>query len=96
MNIAVLFAGGVGSRMKAGTVPKQFLEIHGKPVIVHTLELFSSTRRSMRSRWLFCPSARAELEKLIRRFDIEKVRWVVNGGSTGQESRHNALKAVRG
>ncbi|MGO1590528.1 MAG: IspD/TarI family cytidylyltransferase [Ancrocorticia sp.] len=94
MNIAVLFAGGVGSRMKAGTVPKQFLEIHGKPVIVHTLELFEHHPEIDAIAVAILPSARAELEKLIRRFDIEKVRWVVDGGATGQESRHNALKAV--
>lgn len=94
MNIAVLFAGGVGSRMKAGTVPKQFLEIHGKPVIVHTLELFEHHPQIDAIAVAILPSARLELEKLIRRFDIEKVRWIVEGGSTGQESRHNALKAV--
>ena len=39
MNIAIIFAGGSGVRMGAG-VPKQFLEINGKPVIIHTLQLF--------------------------------------------------------
>ena len=39
MNIAIVFAGGSGVRMGAG-VPKQFLEINGKPIIVHTLQLF--------------------------------------------------------
>ena len=39
MNIAIIFAGGSGVRMGAG-VPKQFLEINGKPIIVHTLQLF--------------------------------------------------------
>ena len=42
MNIAVLFAGGVGSRMRSKDVPKQFLEIHGKPIIVRTAELFQN------------------------------------------------------
>ena len=40
MNIAIIFAGGSGVRMGAG-VPKQFLEINGKPIIIHTLQLFS-------------------------------------------------------
>ena len=39
MNIAVIFAGGSGVRMGAG-IPKQFLEINGQPIIVHTLKLF--------------------------------------------------------
>lgn len=39
MNIAIIFAGGSGVRMGAG-VPKQFLEINGKPIIIHTLQIF--------------------------------------------------------
>ena len=38
MNIAVIFAGGVGSRMHSKEKPKQFLNMHGKPIIVHTME----------------------------------------------------------
>lgn len=43
MNIAVIFAGGIGSRMKSKTKPKQFLLMHGKPIIIHTLELFEGS-----------------------------------------------------
>ena len=39
MNIAIIFAGGVGQRM-GSNVPKQFLEVYGKPIIIHTLEKF--------------------------------------------------------
>ena len=39
---AVIFAGGTGSRMKNTTKPKQFLELHGKPIIIHTLEHFEN------------------------------------------------------
>ncbi len=42
MNIAVVFAGGIGSRMKSKSKPKQFLLMHGKPIIIHTLELFEA------------------------------------------------------
>ena len=38
MNIGVIFAGGVGSRMRSKEIPKQFLNVHGKPIIIHTLE----------------------------------------------------------
>ena len=41
MNIAIIFAGGSGVRMGAG-IPKQFLEINGKPILVHTLQLFQN------------------------------------------------------
>ncbi len=40
MNVAIIFAGGVGRRMNSGGTPKQFLELHGKPIIIHTLEVF--------------------------------------------------------
>ena len=40
MNIAVIFAGGTGQRMNTKSLPKQFLEVHGKPIIVYTLETF--------------------------------------------------------
>ena len=42
MNIAVIFAGGVGTRMHAKDKPKQFLMVHGKPIIVHTIEVFQA------------------------------------------------------
>ena len=42
MNIAVIFAGGVGSRMHSKERPKQFLEMYNKPIIVHTLEHFQN------------------------------------------------------
>lgn len=94
MNIAVIFAGGVGSRMGSGVVPKQFLEINGKPVIVHTLELFESHPEIDAVVVSILPEGRKTLEKLIRRFELEKIRWIVDGGSTGQESRHRALQAI--
>ena len=42
MNIAVIFAGGTGERMHTKDRPKQFLMIHGKPIIVHTIEHFQN------------------------------------------------------
>ncbi len=40
MNVAVIFAGGTGQRMNTKVTPKQFLEVHGKPIIIYTLEQF--------------------------------------------------------
>ena len=42
MNIAVIFAGGSGTRMNSKDKPKQFLLVHGKPIIVHTIEVFQN------------------------------------------------------
>lgn len=43
MNIALIFAGGTGQRMNTRSVPKQFLKLHGKPLIVYTLEQLKIT-----------------------------------------------------
>ena len=42
MNIAVIFAGGAGKRMNTHAKPKQFLEMHGKPILIYTLEHFEN------------------------------------------------------
>ena len=42
MNIGVIFAGGVGKRMNSRVKPKQFIDVYGKPIIIHTLELFEN------------------------------------------------------
>ena len=55
-NIAAIFAGGIGSRMNSRALPKQFLEIHGKPILIHTWRSSSSTPRSMGSRWRPMPT----------------------------------------
>jgi 2-C-methyl-D-erythritol 4-phosphate cytidylyltransferase len=93
-NIAVVFAGGIGSRMNSHALPKQFLEIHGKPILIHTLEKFEDHPEIDAIALATHPDWRPLTEKLIRRHEITKVRWIVNGGETGQESRHKALRAV--
>ena len=46
MNIAVIFAGGTGTRMQTKNKPKQFLMVHGKPIIVHTIEKFEKHKQN--------------------------------------------------
>lgn len=94
MNVAVIFAGGVGVRMNARSLPKQFLEINGKPIIIHTLERFETHPDIDAVAIANHPDYHDHLGKLLRRYELTKVRWVVDGGSTGQQSRHNALAAV--
>lgn len=93
MNIGVIFAGGVGSRMHSKDIPKQFLEIYNKPIMIHTLEHFEA-----------CPDIDAiavvcvegwidHLRDLLYKYRIEKVRKIIPGGSTGQLSIFNGLYA---
>ncbi|WP_018156987.1 IspD/TarI family cytidylyltransferase [Demetria terragena] len=92
--VAVIFAGGIGSRMNSQAQPKQFLEIHGKPIIVHTLEHFEEHPEVDAIAIAILPEGRDHLERLVRRHELSKVRWIVDGGATGQQSRHAALVAV--
>jgi 2-C-methyl-D-erythritol 4-phosphate cytidylyltransferase len=94
MNIAVIFAGGSGTRMNSCSKPKQFLELHGKPIIIYTLELFDN-HQDIDGIVVVCVEPWIPfLNKLLKKFDISKVVEVVPGGSTGQESIYNGLSAV--
>lgn len=94
MNIAIIFAGGMGTRMNSRALPKQFLEINGKPIIIHTLEHFENHPDIDGIAIAILADYREQLDRLLKRYEIEKVKWVVGGGETGQVSRHRALAAV--
>ena len=91
MNIAIIFAGGTGSRMNTRTMPKQFLELHGKPILVYTLEQFENHPDIdgiilvILKEWIeYC-------HDLITKFKLEKVRDVVSGGENALKSQRNGL-----
>lgn len=90
MNIAIIFAGGAGVRMGAG-IPKQFLEINGKPIIVHTLDLFENHPEIDKIYMSVLKDYIPYMKKLINKFNINKVAGIVAGGETGQDSIYNAL-----
>ena len=94
MNIALIFAGGVGSRMNTKSRPKQFLELRGKPVIIYTLELFDNHKDIDGIVVVCIESWIPFLEKMIRKFEISKVLKIVPGGDTGQLSIYNGLCAA--
>lgn len=94
MNIAVIFAGGVGSRMHSKDTPKQFLEIHGKPIIIHTLEVFEYHPQIDAIVVACVESGIGHLKELIARFNLKKVCKIVPGGASGQESIYNGLCAA--
>lgn len=94
MNIAIIFAGGVGVRMGAG-IPKQFLEINGKPIIVHTLDLFENHPEIDKIYMSVLEDYIPYMKKLAKKFDITKIASIVAGGETGQDSIYNALSKAR-
>lgn len=94
-NIAVIFAGGVGSRMRTKTKPKQFLDIHEKPIIIHTIEKFQNHPEidaivvSCIKDWI------GYLATLVRQYHLDKVKKIVPGGETGQGSIYHGLCAAK-
>ncbi|HFR3977891.1 TPA: 2-C-methyl-D-erythritol 4-phosphate cytidylyltransferase [Streptococcus suis] len=91
---AIIFAGGSGSRMKTTTKPKQFLELHGKPIIIHTIEHFEN-HPLVDQIVIVCIEGWIEyLETLLSKFQIRKVIKIVPGGETGQMSIFNGLSAI--
>lgn len=95
MNIAVIFAGGVGSRMHSKGRPKQFLEMYNKPIIIHTLEHFQNHPMIDAIVVVCIESWISYLNELLYKFRIEKVKKVVPGGETGQLSIYHGLKAAK-
>ena len=92
--LAIIFAGGSGVRMGAGK-PKQFLEIDGRPIIIHTLDIFED-HPAVDEIYIACKADYiSKLKKLVRRYDITKVKAIVAGGTTALGSAYNALQAAR-
>ena len=91
MNTVLSFAGGTGQRMNSKTLPKQFLELHGKPIIIYTLEQFDNHPQVDGIVVVCLDGWHDYLKKQLRKFDIEKVKAIVSGGETGQESIFNGL-----
>ncbi len=95
MNIAIVFAGGVGSRMHSKQRPKQFLEMYKRPIIIHTLEHFEK-HPEIDAIVVVCVEGWTDyLQGLLYQFRMEKVKRVVTGGTTGQLSIYNGLVAAR-
>lgn len=93
-NVGIIFAGGSGARMGSG-IPKQFIEVNGKPIIIHTLEIFEEHTK-IDEIYVACREDYIKkLQKLVKRFMLSKVIKIVPGGSTGQDSIYNALCAAK-
>jgi len=95
MNVALIFAGGSGTRMKSNGIPKQFLEINGAPIIIRTMEHFEN-HPEIDAICVVCIESWIErLRKYISRFELHKVISIVPGGKNGQESIRNGLFSIR-
>jgi len=94
MNVALIIAGGKGERLKQD-VPKQFLHIDDKPVIIYTLEAFQQ-HPSIDAILVVCLDGWHEiLRAYAKQYKITKLNWVVPGGATGHDSIHNGLVELK-
>ena len=91
MNIAIVFAGGSGVRMGAG-IPKQFLEINGKPIIIHTLQLFQYHNEIDKIYLAVLEDYIDYMRVLVEEYHLTKVVCIMPGGSTAQDPIYGELK----
>jgi 2-C-methyl-D-erythritol 4-phosphate cytidylyltransferase len=91
MNLAIIFAGGQGTRLNGFNTPKQFIEVLGKPLLIHTLNIFQEHAEIDGIYLAISAEHREYTRKLIEDHNISKVKAIVDGGETAQDSIFNAL-----
>ncbi len=94
MNYAIILAAGVGQRMRSGGMPKQFLKLMGKPIIIYTLEKFEDCQEIDKV-IVVCHSAYTDLmEELVSIYKLKKIESIVIGGKNRQSSLKAGLQNV--
>jgi 2-C-methyl-D-erythritol 4-phosphate cytidylyltransferase len=95
MNIVLIFAGGSGIRMNNSAKPKQFLQLYGKEIIIHTIDNFEKYPDIDAIAVVCIESWIPYFKDILIKFNIKKVKWVIPGGSDGQDSIYNGLSAIQ-
>lgn len=93
MNIALIFAGGVGKRMGL-TIPKQFIEVEGKPIIVHTIELFEHNDAIDEIFLVIVDGYLEYMEDLIKKYNLTKIKGICKSGNSALDSIYNGLVEI--
>lgn len=94
MPIAMILAGGTGSRVGADR-PKQFIEVCGKPIVAHTIELYQEYPDIEAIEIVCCEDWIDYLEKVVENQGYSKVKWLVKGGSNFQNSVINGMNYLK-
>ena len=89
-NYLILLAGGVGKRM-GGEIPKQFMEVNGKPIIVYSIENFQRNDKIEKIVVVCLKEWIGYLEKIVEKYKLTKVEWIIEGGNTGHDSIRNGI-----
>lgn len=93
MVVALLTAAGSGTRMHQD-IPKQFIHVDNKPVIIHTMKVFQEHPSIDAIMVVTLESWSAVLWAYAKQFNITKLKWVITGGETGQDSIRNGLEEL--
>lgn len=93
MNIAVVLAGGIGSRMRSDGFPKQYVEVKGKPVLLYTLEKFQSCADVSHIIVVAHGQWEEKILHWVKEYGIDKFSGIAHQGSSRQESVYNGLQA---
>lgn len=92
MNFAVILAGGNGIRMEGYPVPKQFINLGTRPIIIHTLEKFEYNINIDRILIVMNPDWVEYTTIILKNYNFNKIDTIIEGGKTRQQSSYNALK----
>jgi len=95
VNIALIFAGGAGQRMNTKSKPKQFLDLHGKPIIIYTLEHFQNHPLIDAIVIVCLKDWIKTLKRLLTDYGISKVKAITSGGKTGHDSIYLGLDCMK-
>jgi len=94
MNIALIIAGGTGNRM-GQDIPKQFINIDGCPIIIHTMRCFQKHPDIDGIAVVCLKGWETVLQAYANQFCIDKLKWIFQGGNTGMESIHNGIYGLK-
>lgn len=95
MTVALIIAGGSGQRM-GQSIPKQFLNVYDKPILVYTLESFQRHPQIDAIEVVCLDGWHDVVWAYAKQFEISKLKWIVSGGASGQESIRNGVFNLEG
>lgn len=94
MNVALLTAGGIGNRM-GQDIPKQFMCIYNKPIIIYTLQAFQSHPDIDAIAVVCIPGWNVILQAYANQYNITKLKWIFEGADTNQGSIYNGIIGLK-
>ena len=95
MNVAIIIAGGVGNRM-GQSIPKQFINVYDKPILIYTLEGFEKHPMVDAIEVVCIDGWENVVWSYAKQYNITKLKWIVKGGASGQESIRNGVYNLEG